>query len=200
MVVPACFGSRHRRPRPSPPSVLARGGGQFAGLYDVGGRKLYLECRGAGSPTVISVGFRERRRYLVLHRGHPPPVLRGHRPSPRVCAYDRPGSIRTLDDAGHRRRLRCQPSDPAPMPRTGPMSLRMLLTCCHSGRARTVPVDRPLAGRSVQSALHRTYRIRSRVVMVDATPPPLKKLLSPQLWKELVQDPLLTPQSRFPIT
>ena len=30
--------------------------GDFAGLVDVGGgRKMYLECRGAGSPTVVLV-------------------------------------------------------------------------------------------------------------------------------------------------
>jgi hypothetical protein len=27
--------------------------GDFSGLVDIGGRKLYLECRGQGSPTVI---------------------------------------------------------------------------------------------------------------------------------------------------
>ena len=27
--------------------------GDFSGLVDIGGRKLYLECRGRGSPTVI---------------------------------------------------------------------------------------------------------------------------------------------------
>src|SRR5262245_37473952 len=27
--------------------------GDFAGLVDIGGRRLYLECQGTGSPTVI---------------------------------------------------------------------------------------------------------------------------------------------------
>ena len=27
--------------------------GDFSGLVDIGGRSLYLECRGQGSPTVI---------------------------------------------------------------------------------------------------------------------------------------------------
>jgi hypothetical protein len=30
-------------------------GGDFAGLVDIGGRSLYLECHGTGSPTVILV-------------------------------------------------------------------------------------------------------------------------------------------------
>lgn len=34
----------------------ALGNGDFAGLVDIGGgRKIYLECRGAGSPTVVLV-------------------------------------------------------------------------------------------------------------------------------------------------
>jgi hypothetical protein len=37
---------------PSPPASPAAQG-DFAGLVDVGGRRLYLECRGTGSPTVI---------------------------------------------------------------------------------------------------------------------------------------------------
>ena len=33
--------------------------GDFSGLVDIGGRKLYLECRGTGSPTVILIaGYR----------------------------------------------------------------------------------------------------------------------------------------------
>jgi hypothetical protein len=32
-------------------------GGEFAGLVDIGGgRRVYLECRGIGSPTVVLVG------------------------------------------------------------------------------------------------------------------------------------------------
>jgi hypothetical protein len=34
----------------------ATGSGDFAGLVDIGGRrKMYLECRGTGSPTVVLV-------------------------------------------------------------------------------------------------------------------------------------------------
>ena len=37
--------------------------GDFSGLVDIGGRSLYLECRGQGSPTVIlESGAGARRR------------------------------------------------------------------------------------------------------------------------------------------
>ena len=34
-------------------SVPVAGQSDFAGLVDIGGRRLYLECQGTGSPTVI---------------------------------------------------------------------------------------------------------------------------------------------------
>src|SRR5712692_3707266 len=34
-----------------PPRPAAQG--EFAGLVDIGGRRLYLECQGTGSPTVV---------------------------------------------------------------------------------------------------------------------------------------------------
>src|SRR4051812_46940539 len=43
-------------PEPSSPTTAS---GDFAGLVDIGGRSLYLECHGTGSPTVILVaGYR----------------------------------------------------------------------------------------------------------------------------------------------
>jgi hypothetical protein len=39
-----------------PPAAHARQSGDFAGLVDLGrGRKMYLQCRGTGSPTVVLV-------------------------------------------------------------------------------------------------------------------------------------------------
>ena len=40
-----------------PAAAHAAASGDFAGLIDIGGgRKMYLECRGTGSPTVVLVG------------------------------------------------------------------------------------------------------------------------------------------------
>ncbi len=83
--------------------------GDFAGLVDIGGgRRMYLECRGAGSPTVVLVsgtrGAHDDWTDLIDPTG---PAGAG-KPSEsavfpqvgrltRVCAYDRPGTAR-LDD------------------------------------------------------------------------------------------------------
>ena len=43
-------------PAASSPSAAS---GDFSGLVDIGGRSLYLECHGTGSPTVVLVaGYR----------------------------------------------------------------------------------------------------------------------------------------------
>ncbi len=92
--------------------------GDFAGLVDIGGgRRLWLECRGSGGPTVVlEAGYRtpaavwtddlvqrERPRTMVL-----PGVAR----FTRVCAYERPGVTTVVDGE-----VRPSRSDPVPMPR-----------------------------------------------------------------------------------
>src|SRR6266536_3784700 len=86
--------------------------GDFAGPVEIGkGRKMYLECRGSGSPTVIlESGYRNDAEIwsTPLQPGMStvfPQVAK----FTRVCAYDRPG---TFLDANHLSR-----STPVPMPR-----------------------------------------------------------------------------------
>ena len=72
--------------------------GDFSGLVDIGGRKLYLECRGQGSPAVIlETGAYARAdvwsRDNLLPAGARTMVLPGVAAFTRVCAYDRPGTI-----------------------------------------------------------------------------------------------------------
>jgi pimeloyl-ACP methyl ester carboxylesterase len=92
--------------------------GDFAGLVDIGsGRKMYLMCRGEGSPTVILEAGAGNDADVWDTVGLPPfseqtAVLPGVASFTRVCAYDRPGTILDLDP-DHRSR-----SDPVPMPRT----------------------------------------------------------------------------------
>jgi pimeloyl-ACP methyl ester carboxylesterase len=66
----------------------------FAGLVDIGGgRKLYLECRGTGSPTVVLVaGLRGSADDWVVAEKPGPAVFSEVAKSTRVCAYDRPGT------------------------------------------------------------------------------------------------------------
>ncbi|MCC6315732.1 MAG: alpha/beta hydrolase [Thermomicrobiales bacterium] len=90
--------------------------GDFAGLVDIGaGRRLWLECRGRGSPTVLleagTGNDADTWDAAGLAAGaQPPAVLPGVATFTRVCAYDRPGTLLDADRPGR--------SDPAPMPRT----------------------------------------------------------------------------------
>ena len=85
----------------------------FAGLIDIGGgRKMYLECSGSGSPTVIlESGYRNDADIwsAELEPGMSPVFSQIARFT-RVCAYDRPGTFLDADHLGR--------STPVPMPRT----------------------------------------------------------------------------------
>ena len=80
---------------PVAPAIAAES--DFAGLVDIGGRSLYLECRGSGSPTVIlEAGFRTRADVWTEDLFQPDAprtmVFPGVAAFTRVCAYDRPGT------------------------------------------------------------------------------------------------------------
>lgn len=69
-------------------------GGEFAGLVDIGGgRNMYLECRGSGSPTAVLVaGPRGSVGDWDIANKPGPAVFPELAESTRVCAYDRPGT------------------------------------------------------------------------------------------------------------
>jgi hypothetical protein len=53
--VPPAVAAAQGADAPLPPAAQS----DFAGLVDIGGRRLYLECRGTGSPTVVlEAGYR----------------------------------------------------------------------------------------------------------------------------------------------
>lgn len=68
----------------------------FAGLVDIGGgRKMYMECQGKGSPTVVFVsggGDRTETWSKTLDPSKQA-VLPAIAKTNRVCAYDRPGTF-----------------------------------------------------------------------------------------------------------
>jgi len=68
-----------------------------AGSVDLGGgREMYLECRGTGSPTVVLVsGLGDNAEIWNTPAAgdpEPPTVFAGVAGFTRVCAYDRPGT------------------------------------------------------------------------------------------------------------
>src|SRR4029077_10283461 len=83
----------------------------FAGLVDIGGgRKMYLKCRGTGSPTVVLVGgLRASAEDWSIAEKSAPAVFPAVCKFTRVCACDRPGT--PVDEKPSR-------SDAVPQPTT----------------------------------------------------------------------------------
>ena len=71
--------------------------GDFAGLVDIGGgRQMYMECSGTGSPTVVlESGLRDAADVWSMSSAGEgaPTVFPEVADFTRVCAYDRPGTV-----------------------------------------------------------------------------------------------------------
>jgi len=154
----------------------------FARQFDIGaGRNLFLECRGAapaGYPTVVlTSGYHassdtwiQRDSLSLLPLAVGPAVLPGLARENRVCAYDRPGTMRNMADAPMTGR-----STPVAQPRT----VRDLVSELHGLlSAAQLPTPYVLVGHSLGGliALHyaQTYSSDVRgIVFVDALSPAL---------------------------
>ena len=162
----------------------------FAGLVDIGGgRKMYLECRGSGSPTVVFVSGRSDRADIWRTLAHPrlpgPAVLPGAATFTRVCAYDRPGTV--IITGQH---VEASRSSPVPQPTTaanGMTYLHALLT------AAKVPGPYVLVAHSWGGLIARLYTAYypnevSSLVLVDTLTELLYDGLTPQeqaWWRSL---------------
>jgi pimeloyl-ACP methyl ester carboxylesterase len=75
-------------------------GSKIQGLFDAGGHKLYIECRGTGSPTVVYLHGSVRQEGDVGHKraGRIPALLDDRH---RVCVYDR-ANVGRSDPVGGR--------------------------------------------------------------------------------------------------
>jgi pimeloyl-ACP methyl ester carboxylesterase len=119
------------------PAARAAQSGDFAGLVDVGGgRRMYLECRGTGSPTVVLVaGLRGSAEDWNIAGKQGPRVFPEVARFTRVCAYDRPGT--PVGEKPSR-------SDPVPQPTTAGAAvadLHALLTAAgEAGRTCLSPI------------------------------------------------------------
>jgi len=152
--------------------------GDFAGPLDVDGRKIYLECRGTGSPAVILIsGYRNNAEIWTTPPGPGiAPVFSAIAEITRTCTYDRPG---TILDAAHLSR-----SDPVPMPRTAAavvFELHDLLD------AAAIEGPYVLVAHSLGGIFARLYAstypsVVAGLVLVDAWPEAMPKLLGPEQW------------------
>jgi pimeloyl-ACP methyl ester carboxylesterase len=178
--------------------------GDFAGRVDIGGRSLYLECHGSGSPTgILENGYRDPAQYWIedfIQPGAPrtmvlPAVAR----FARVCAYDRPGTVATytvndssdegLPAASSDPRYVFSRSDPVPQPRT----VTDLVDDLHALLvAAGVPGPYVMVGQSLGGLVVRLYTATYPddvvgMVLVDAFPEQLETQLTPEQWQLLVK-------------
>jgi pimeloyl-ACP methyl ester carboxylesterase len=180
---------RAERPQTEPVARAASPAhGRFSGRVAIrGGRKLYLECRGRGSPTVVlEAGSGD----LAQIWSEPPDgpgraILPAVARFTRVCAYDRPGTYRLPDTLSR--------SDPVAMPRTARdivLDLRALLA--------HVPGPYVLAGHSFGGMVARLYattypRRVAGLVSIDAQDKDFiaayKEFFTPELYEAAVLNP-----------
>jgi pimeloyl-ACP methyl ester carboxylesterase len=167
---------------PVAPGLAAAG--DFAGLVDIGGRSLYMECSGQCSPTVIlEAGFRSRADYwtddLIQPDAPRTMVFPGVAAYTRVCAYDRPGTTTFIDGT-----LLPSRSEPVTMPRTALESVHDLHALLQAAMA---PGPYVLVGHSYGGMFARLYASTypSEVVgmvLVDAFSEGLEDQLTPDQW------------------
>ena len=171
-------------PAVSSPSAAS---GDFAGLVDIGGRSLYLECRGTGSPTVVLVaGYRASGRFWTDDLLHPDAprqmVLPGVAKATRVCTYDRPGTYAEIDEE-----ILASRSDAITQPRT---SMEVVEELHALLQAAEVPGPYILAGHSLGGFFSRLYAATYPdevvgLVLVDAFSERLETILPPEKYDAL---------------
>ena len=159
----------------APPTIVPRG--PYSGLFDVGGRRMFLRCSGHGSPTVVfENGLVTDWQTLQQRLGS----------VTRVCSYD---PARMAGPWGR--------SDPAAAPRDAEdriADLRALLT------AARVPGPYVLAGHSNGGLFSLLYASRhpediAGLVLIDGVHPQYhrrsievaKQFVPPEHWNELIR-------------
>jgi pimeloyl-ACP methyl ester carboxylesterase len=151
--------------------------GDFAGLVDIGGgRKMYLECRGSGSPTVVLIaGLKGSAEDWNIAEKQAPTVFAEVAKFTRVCAYDRPGT--PVGEKPSR-------SDPVRQPTTAQdaaSDLHALLS------AAKEPIPYVMVGHSYGGMVARLYASTypddvSGLVLVDALTEGLQEAETPEQW------------------
>ncbi len=193
LVAAGCSGSSSDTSASSPSSeatqdtAVEESEGDFAGLVDIGGgRQIYLECSGTGSPTVVlESGLRGSADvWSMSSAGEPAPtVFPEVAKFTRVCVYDRPGTVVGGESPSR--------SDPVSQPITAQdvvADLHALLNAAEE------PGPYVLVGHSYGGLIVRLYASTypqnvSGLVLIDALSEELQTGMTPEqraLWKPLI--------------
>jgi pimeloyl-ACP methyl ester carboxylesterase len=170
----------------SSPSGTATAAADFAGRFDIGGgRMMYMECRGTGSPTVVLVSGQRGSAddWSVVADGvHSPPVFSLVSKETRVCVYDRPGT--PVGDKPSR-------SDPIKQPATAEGMVRDLHALLAAAQvAEPIVIVGHSAGGLAARLFAGTYPAEvAGMVLVDALSEGLQKYMTAEQWA--IQKPLL---------
>ena len=151
--------------------------GDFTGTVDIGGgRKMYLECRGTGSPTVVIVpGGKASADDWTKSEAGKMNVFSEVAGFTRVCTYDRPGT--PVGEAPSR-------SDPVPMPITVGDSVADLHALVTAAPIKTPFV---IVGHSYGGLIVRLYAMTypgnvGGMVLVDPQTEGLRAAETPEEW------------------
>jgi len=157
----------------------------FAGLVDIGGgRKMYMECHGKGSPTVVFVsggGDRAETWSKTLDPSQQP-VLPAIAETNRVCAYDRPGTYLVTGEGEEN--FEKSRSDPVPQPTTlqdGVADLHALLSASGE-RGPYVVVGHSLGGAIAKLYASEHPQEVSGLVLIDYLPYEARTALTDKQW------------------
>jgi pimeloyl-ACP methyl ester carboxylesterase len=159
----------------------------FSGSFNVAGHRVFLECRGRGSPTVVLIAGAGVASDSWDYVGDPADTNNPPRRSPnavapklahhtRVCAYDRPGTTGFNDQPSR--------SSPVPQPTTAQGDAQVLSMLL---RAANVRGPYLLVAHSWGGFIATTYsRIYPRqvagLVLIDPGSRYLQTVLPPNVW------------------
>lgn len=135
-------------------AVAATENSNPGGAVDIGdGRKMYLECHGSGSPTVMLISGEAgaATSWTMPDPAKPrPTVFDEVAKFARVCAYDRPGALVDLADG----KTKPSRSDPVPQPITTRDAVRDLHALLQTANGKGLYV---LVGHSFGGLVARLY-------------------------------------------